>query len=102
MDDLLKRTGGDVSKIEKELGIPDGRWRKEIKNGDKLIRIDIDKSQIKGLDMPKGTESTANDLWLPGGKNSGGFHEAVLDNMVITHNNDINNLKNYFPIKEYK
>ena len=38
--------------------------------------------------MPKGTESTANDLWLPGGKNSGGFHEAVINTVPW---NEINN-----------
>jgi len=42
------------------------------------------------------------EFWLPGGKTSGGYNEAVLDNEVITHNNDINNLKNSFSIKEYK
>ena len=37
-----------------------------------------------------------NSKWIPGGKTSGGNSEAVLDNMVITHNNDIykfNNIK---------
>jgi hypothetical protein len=29
--------------------------------------------------MPRGTESTANDLWLPGGKTSNGHHEAVIN-----------------------
>ena len=43
-----------------------------------------------------------NSKWIPGEKTSGGCNEAVLDNMVITHNNDIKKLKNCFSIKEYK
>ena len=43
-----------------------------------------------------------NSKWIPGEKTSGGCNEAVLDNMVITHNNNVENLKNCFSIKEYK
>lgn len=52
--------------------------------------------------MPTGNEAGANEMWNTGGKTSGGYNEAVLDNMVIMQNNDINNLQNCFPIKEYK
>ena len=82
MNALLERTGGDISKIEKELGIPENSWRDQINKGDtpsRLIRIDLDKSQIINLRMPKGTESTANDLWIPGGRTSNGLPEAVIN-----------------------
>ena len=41
--------------------------------------------------MPIGNENGANEFWLPGGNTSGGYNEAVLDNMVITHNNNVEN-----------
>ena len=36
MDSLLGRANGDISVIEKELGIPDGMWQ-----GKELLRIDV-------------------------------------------------------------
>lgn len=39
--------------------------------------------------MPKGIESTANDLWLPGGKTSNGQLEAVIDAVPWSKINNI-------------
>lgn len=63
---------------------------KKLKNhGDHLVRIDIGASQIQELRMPKGIESTANDLWLPGGKTSNGQLEAVIDAVPWSKINNI-------------
>jgi len=53
------------------------------------------------LKMPSGNEGGANNLWLPGGKTSGGRSEAVLNNQSIQHNNSINNLPSAKPILSY-
>ena len=79
VDDLLKRTGGDVSKIEKELGIPAGKWTERIENGNQLMRFDINKENLKDLRMSTGNESGANEEWLPGGYTPRGNSEAVID-----------------------
>ncbi len=87
MDELLLKTGGDISLIEKELGIPAGTWSNRINDPlkpDKLVRIDINNSQNHNLRMATGREDGANTLWLPGGKTSEGFSEAVIDPIPIT------------------
>lgn len=72
MDNLLSKSGGSLSYIEKELGIPDGWWK-----GTELVRIDI--TNPTKLRIPNGNESGANDLWLPGGKLPTGYLESVVD-----------------------
>ncbi|MCB9018526.1 MAG: fibronectin type III domain-containing protein [Prevotellaceae bacterium] len=83
MDKLLLKTNGDISLIEKELGIPEGAWKDEIaKSKDKLIRVDIiDKTLIKNLRMSSGMEGSANNLWIPGGKTPEGWSEAVIESV---------------------
>jgi hypothetical protein len=72
MDDVLRKAGGDVSVVEKELGIPKGVWQ-----GEELVRIDIPSPGKHDLRMPTGNELGANPEWLPGGKLPTGFDEAV-------------------------
>ena len=76
MDGVIARTGGDIGKIEKELGIPPGTWNKP---GATLSRIDIEDPRSLNLRMPNGREDGANPLWMPGGKLPGGGAEAVID-----------------------
>lgn len=82
MEDLLKRTTGNISEIERELGIPEGEWLEKTINGDELILFNFSSNQIsdKNLRMPIGSESGADKkLWLPGGKTIGGYSEAVIN-----------------------
>ncbi|RZA07761.1 MAG: hypothetical protein EOO68_02955 [Moraxellaceae bacterium] len=47
--------------------------------------------------MPTGNEGGANSLWRPGGlTDPGGKREAILDNIEINHNNDINKMMTDF------
>lgn len=77
MDSLLAKTGGDISKIEKALGIPAGAW-----SGETLVRIDVTAPKDHNLRLPSGNEAGANDLWIPGGKLPTGQAEAVVDNLI--------------------
>jgi len=74
VDDVLARTGGDMSLIERDLGIPPGSWA-----GQEMVVIKIDDPNSLNLRMPTGNESGANDLWQPGGKLPTGYDEAVVD-----------------------
>ncbi|MED5657455.1 RHS repeat-associated core domain-containing protein, partial [Enterobacter hormaechei] len=74
-DNIIKKAGGDVGKLEKMLGLDPGDL------GDSPVRIDILKPQ--GLRMPSGNEGGANDFWVPGGKTSGGIPEAVIDQTPV-------------------
>ena len=74
MDDLLKRTGGDIGKIEKELGIPEGEW-----SDFQILRFDIRKENLNNLRMPRGNETGSNSEWIPGGFTPKGNSEAVID-----------------------
>ena len=74
VDDLLARTGGDIGKLESELGINPGAWDKP---GATLSRIDIPDPRANGLRIPSGAEDGANAHWLPGGRTPGGGLEAV-------------------------
>jgi hypothetical protein len=74
MDNLLSKTGGDIGKIEKELGIPEGLWQ-----GQELSRIDIADLSDLNKRMPTGNEVGANELWIPGGKTPAGYSEVVVD-----------------------
>ena len=85
---------GSIEFLEDALG-----YKRGALSGKDIYVLEIEKPKVK---LPIGNEAGANEFWLPGGKNSGGYNEAVLDNIVITHNNDIENLKNSFQIKDYK
>ena len=74
MDDLFDKADGDLSIIEKELGIPSGLWKDK-----ELVRIDIPNPKESNIRIPDGNEGGANELWLPGGKLPNGYSEAVLD-----------------------
>ena len=90
MDDLLIKTGGDISLIETELGIPTGTWNNRINDPlkpDKLIRVDIKKSKNHNLRMATGNEDAANDLWLPGGKTPKNHLEAVINPVSASETN---------------
>jgi hypothetical protein len=82
MDQLLKKTGGNINEIEKELGIPAGNWEDAINDAQvpsSLIRIDIKPSQIKKLRMPTGNELGANSEWIPSGFTTNGLPEAIIE-----------------------
>lgn len=74
MDDLLKKSHGEISIIEQELGIPSGNWKYY-----KIVRIDIPKPKKLHIRLPSGNEVGANDLWIPGGKLPNGYSESVID-----------------------
>jgi hypothetical protein len=75
MDNLLKKAKGDLSIVEKELGIPAGFFGHQ-----KISRIDIPYPQKLNIRMPTGKESGTNDEWLPGGLLSNClYNEAVID-----------------------
>jgi hypothetical protein len=76
MDDVLKTANGDMSVVEKELGIPKGAWQQE-----EMVRIDIPDPKQAGLRMPSGNEMGANKEWLPGGKLPTGYDEAVTNQL---------------------
>lgn len=74
MDSVLLISHGDLSLIERKLGIPPGAW-----DGRILVRIDIPAPRKLRLRMPSGNEAGANALWIPGGFLPTGFKEAVID-----------------------
>lgn len=74
-DELIAKSGGDVSKLEKMLGLNAGDL------GPKPVRIDI--TEPTGLRMPDGNEVGANEFWLPGGFTSGGILEATVDQIPL-------------------
>ena len=71
---VLQRTGGDLSKIETELGLTAG----QLSSGDTLI-VRIAPKNLDHLRLPSGREGGANEHWLPGGYTSGGQPEAAMD-----------------------
>ncbi|MDQ3635090.1 MAG: hypothetical protein M3405_11370 [Acidobacteriota bacterium] len=77
LDALIKRANGDISIIEKELGIPSGAWQ-----GKEIVRIDIPDAKDNGLRIPSGNEAGTNELWLPGGKLPTGKSEAVINQVT--------------------
>jgi hypothetical protein len=74
LDKILDQANGDVSKIEKALGIPEGAWA-----GEELVRVDIEAPRELDLRMPSGNEEGANAHWLPGGRLPTGLDEAVVN-----------------------
>ncbi len=82
MDALMARTGGDIEKIQIELGIPDDIWLDKVTDPTrnlKLIRVDVTDPSAIDLRMATGREAGANALWVPGGKTLGGVNEAVVN-----------------------
>ena len=75
IDDLLKKANGDIAAIEDALGIPNGNWQG--KGG--IYRIDIANPEKYNLRSPSSGISGANDLFIPGGKTSGGISEGIID-----------------------
>ncbi|MFD2726303.1 DUF6531 domain-containing protein [Hyunsoonleella rubra] len=75
INNLLKKANGDISIVEKGLGIPDGNWQ----NKGGLYKIDIDNPKNHNMRLPDSNNSGANELFVPGGKTSGGISEAVID-----------------------
>jgi hypothetical protein len=74
-DSLFTQSGGDLSIIEKQLGLPSGY----LKSAD-TVAIYIKPTDLKGLRMPSGNESGALPAeWIPGGYTKGGTPEAVID-----------------------
>jgi hypothetical protein len=74
-DELIYKSGGDVAKLEKLLGINPGDL------GSSPVRIDI--HNPTGLRMPNGNEIGANSQWIPGGYTSGGIPEAIVDQVPL-------------------
>jgi hypothetical protein len=74
-DALIQKSGGDVKKLEKLLGLDEGFL------GSNPVLIDVEKPI--GLRMPSGNEFGANDKWIPGGKTSGGIFEATVDQIQL-------------------
>jgi hypothetical protein len=91
-DDLIARTGGDISLIEKELGIPEGNWQSAAAETGGLMRVDIPSNVIKSknLRMATGNEYAADEeLWRPGGytyspNQTKPWSEAVINSMSWT------------------
>ena len=85
IDDLLKKANGDISIIKEALGIPKGGWQG--KGG--MYRIDISNPQNYNLRSASSGISGANNLFIAGGKTSGGISEGIIDqvpkgNVTIT------------------
>jgi hypothetical protein len=76
MDELIIDADGDISYLEKELGIPVGAWQ-----GRELTQIVIDDPDSLNLRMASGNEMGANDEWLAGGHLPTGKSEAVINNI---------------------
>jgi hypothetical protein len=74
MDAMLVKTNKDISKIEKELGIPADSWK-----GKEMVRISIPNPKELNVRVPSGNEMGANSLWLPGGQLPTGYSEAVVN-----------------------
>ena len=73
-EELLKKTGGDISKIEEALGVPAGSW-----DGNPLLLIVVPDPEGLDVRIPSGNEAGANEFWIPGGFTSGGEPEAVVN-----------------------
>ncbi|MFO1369575.1 MAG: RHS repeat-associated core domain-containing protein [Marinagarivorans sp.] len=74
LDDVLIKTGGDMAKIETELGIPAGDWQKQ-----EMVVVEIADPKAHNVRMATGREEGANALWLAGGKLPTGHDEAIVD-----------------------
>jgi hypothetical protein len=86
IDRVLATAQGDLSIVERLLGIPSGEW---MEKGPQLYRVDVINPETHGLRIPNGSEKSANAFWAPGAITSGGTMEAVLDEVPrivdVTH-----------------
>lgn len=73
VDNVLNNAGGDLAKLEKELGYNIGSWE----DGDYIIMY-VNNPKKYNISLPSGNEMGANDNWIPGGYTSGGIPEAVV------------------------
>ena len=73
VDRVLNNAGGDLTKLEKELGYNIG----SLENGDYIIMY-VNNPKKYNISLPSGNEMGANDNWIPGGYTSGGIPEAVV------------------------
>lgn len=78
-DEIISKANGNVSIIENELGFPEGYFC----DGGGLVRIDMLETDNLNIRMPSGNETGANNLWIPGGKTSGGVPEAITDTIPL-------------------
>lgn len=74
MDDVMKKTNGNIDLIESELAIPKGSWSTK-----KMCRVDVNNPMDFNLRMPSGREEGANEFFTPGGFTAAGVPEAVVD-----------------------
>ena len=77
VDEIMRTTGGDPRLMEQALGLPDGYLN------DKVVRLDIPKTDGLDLRIPSGNEAGANEQWIPGGHLPTGVSEAVLDGATL-------------------
>jgi len=77
MDKLINEAGNNLSKIKKELGIPEKDWNEA------LYRIDIHNPLLLNPRLPSGLEEGANELFRYGGYTSGGNPEIVIDQIPV-------------------
>lgn len=73
IDDIIKKSNGNIKLIAEELGIPPS----QLQEGG-LVRIDFKISDKCKVEVPSGNEFGTNDLWLPGGKLPNGKLEAII------------------------
>lgn len=73
-DAVMQRTGGDLGKVETELGLDPGTL-----TGGKTLIAYIKPENLNNLQMPNGNERGANPHWIPGGYTSGGVPEATIE-----------------------
>ena len=78
LNKVLKQANGDISKLEKILGIDKGKWK-----GKTIIMIEISDVEVINLRMPTGFETGANLQWMPGGKLPSDMNEAICDRIII-------------------
>lgn len=74
LDSLMASTGGDRSRLEQALGLPEGYFASY-----DIVRVDIPDPRDYELRIPSGNEAGANDKWIPGGFLPEGMPEAVID-----------------------
>ncbi len=73
-DNLMKKTGGDLSEVEVKLSLPKGYL-----TGGKVGTYHIKPQSTTNVKMPSGNERGANTQWLIGGKTANGLQEGILD-----------------------
>ena len=73
IDDIIKKSNGNIKLIAEELGIPPT----QLQEGG-LVRIDFKISDRYKVEVPSGNEFGTNDLWLLGGKLPNGKLETII------------------------